>query len=446
MKYLIFISLSFLLIFKVAGQSLQQVQEEQQKAEKKLRLQHLELLKQAKQYIINGDLGRAKMFLKKVDQYQGPLSLAIANYEAIIAFIEEDYLQSLNFLDDYRLSASDTYPQICLLKILNMLITRQTKNIEKEFASCNVATDQYSKNDQLWLQLMNQIHHKERFTSVSYGHGHYMNADNEKIKIWLKSALFTNQEDKIKPLLNNFHESIYHSKSIRELIGMIHYRTGNPQLAQEFIDDINSVNAENIKGNINLEKKEYELAFGHFKLALQHKENSQNALERSIPLAWMLEQWNDGIDFLERIVTNDDNEKQLLTLETAFNIRQKKYLQAHKQLLLLQYLFKGKLPKEVLLMSSYISTVLAQKQDSQLYAYEACRKFDGLNCWLLGQNLIWDNFGKTIMRNEKTLGDNNIDIAQLKTAGAITPLEEKTIINQKDIEELDSTLIAIEPQ
>jgi hypothetical protein len=57
------------------------------------------------------------------------------------------------------------------------------------------------------------------------------------------------------------------------VISFIYSRLHDNKKALSFIDDIDSPNAENIKGNIRLRNKEYELAFGHFKLALNKKED-----------------------------------------------------------------------------------------------------------------------------------------------------------------------------
>jgi hypothetical protein len=54
---------------------------------------------------------------------------------------------------------------------------------------------------------------------------------------------------------------------------------------------------KNIKGiSIYLQEKE-ELAFAQFKLALSMKQNSLNAFERILPLAWRLGRWQEGVKY-----------------------------------------------------------------------------------------------------------------------------------------------------
>jgi tetratricopeptide (TPR) repeat protein len=131
----------------------------------------------------------------------------------------------------------------------------------------------------------------------------------------MKLALFLNREDVIIRYIANLPSSAYNSKGVRELIGFAYYRLGKTEKALEFIEDIESPNADNIRGTANLLKKKYELAFGHFKLALQKKGNSANALERGIPLAYTLGLWDEGINMLRRVVDTGLDERKKIALE-----------------------------------------------------------------------------------------------------------------------------------
>ena len=53
---------------------------------------------------------------------------------------------------------------------------------------------------------------------------------------------------------------------------------------------------------------------------------------------------------------------------------------------------------------------------------------------------IWENIGKTIEREEKVFNDKELDIESLKELVAANPIKEATVIDQKDIEELDNEI------
>ena len=74
----------------------------------------------------------------------------------------------------------------------------------------------------------------------------------------------------------------------------------------------------------------------------------------------------------------------------------------------------------------------------------ACKKFDGLNCWIQGQLLIWENISKTSLRDEFIKGDNKFFIDDLKIKVVTTQIKEEVLIDQYDIEELDSKMISVE--
>ena len=57
-----------------------------------------------------------------------------------------------------------------------------------------------------------------------------------------------------------------------------------------------------------------ELAYAQFKLALKRKNNSQNALERIAPTAWILNQWEEGAIYASRLEARPGEESNKLTL------------------------------------------------------------------------------------------------------------------------------------
>ena len=175
------------------------------------------------------------------------------------------------------------------------------------------------------------------------------------------------------------------------------------------------------------------------------KENSINALERAIPLAWMLGQWEEGIKLLSRFIKPGQDERKKLALDTAFKIKIEDYKKAEDQLFILERLFKRQVPHEVEIMKSYVS--LRRKNVPALAesSSTSCKRHDGVNCWIQMQMSIWENLGYTIEREENIFSDEDLDIESLKEVASSEPLIESVIIDQKDIEELDSQKLQIDP-
>ena len=94
------------------------------------------------------------------------------------------------------------------------------------------------------------------------------------------------------------------------------------------------------------------------------------------------------------------------------------------------------------------SLILNDDENFKLYSDKACRNFDGTSCWLLHQTLVWSNFGKlsNIYNSNKevkiSFADESID--SLRNEKEITGLDEEVLIDQQDIEELDSSVFNLE--
>ncbi len=190
-------------------------------------------------------------------------------------------------------------------------------------------------------------------------------------------------------------------------------------------------------------KGQYELAFGHFKLALLKKENSKNAIERALPLAWLLGQYKDGLSLLSRILDEETDIRKKVLLNTAFQVRLNNFLRSQQQMRSLKMLFQGELPKEAAIMGSYTSLMNDDVKLAYTHANNACRKNDGLNCWFLFQNLIWEDLAKTMRRDEHTYSDNEVTLSLLKEKAEVAPITETLLIDQKDIEELDGVEVQL---
>jgi hypothetical protein len=134
-----------------------------------------------------------------------------------------------------------------------------------------------------------------------------------------------------------------------------------------------------------------------------------------------------------------------LALDTAFNIQKGSLEKSSLQLAYLNYEYIGFIPLEILLMNSYVAIKNENIKELDKYSHGACKKFDGLNCWIRSQLLTWENFPKTIKRKEPIYKDNRLSLESLTELSLTRPLEENLIVDQKDIEELDSAEINLPP-
>lgn len=403
-----------------------------------------ELLKLAKFSLVNGDIENAKLFLGKMED---TLELReIKNrYLATIAFIESDFKTMNKILRGPDFDGPVANTQVCLLKILSSLALENLKELEDDFKTCKELTFNYSKNRHLWLEYVVNLKlgKKNPYTEDSPDTLRWIFQDPELTRVWLKKNVLFNTEKKTIEYLPAFPASTFRKKDIRELIGLTYFRLGDKDKALKFIEDLNTPTAENIKGNIDLNEKKYELAYGHFQLALKYKENSKNALERLIPLSWILENWEDGVNFLNKEIGLDTDQSKKLALETAFLIQLNKLNKAHENLKQLNSKYRGNVPKEVIRMDTYVSLMLSQTQELKNNSSLACKKFDGLNCWVFLQMFLWEDLGNIINKDESTTTDPTLTLDYFKSEQPVEPLKENQLIDQILVEELDSALVQI---
>ena len=399
------------------------------------------LLKKAKFNILNGNLKAAEFYLKSITPNKNKtIFYPKKRLQSLIFFLKKDYSNSLKTIDDPEFSFFSFYKETCLIKVLNLMALSKTKRLTKEMELCQEASLKYAKKDHFWLKNSVKVKngHPIRIGKESPLQLKKLFEDKEMTTLWLKLAIFLNKEDKIVSRLSSLPKKLYRSKKIRELISFIYYRLNQTELALDFIEDISTANSENIKGNFRLKNREFELAYGHFQLALKNKANSKNALERSLPLSWILRKWKQGQKNLNSLFNEDIDPRKKRSLETAFLIQMGLFKKAHQQLKRLNYDYTGFIPLEINLMNSYVSIVNDNQKDLDRFSHEACLKFDGLNCWIRSQLLTWEQFSKTLKRKDPVYNDDRLTLDSLVELSVLKPLKEELIVEQKDIEELDS--------
>ena len=401
------------------------------------------LLQTAKLHIIRGSIHRAGPALRKIFGKNKKIYMIKKYYQAIIDFIQGDYQQSFSKLKDKRYEQSRRYyRQVCQLQLLNMMAIGRDKNEIKDYAiNCQSVTSIYSKNRQLWMKSLIDIHLRPKFsrTSIKLGQHLYALENNDILKTWINTALYLNQNDVVLNGYLIFPDDVFLSKSIRELIGFAHYRTEKFKKAYSFLEDINSANAENIKGGIALEKKDYSLAFDHFKKAFEKKYNSVNSFLRLISLCWKLEKWEEGLRYTDLLISKLIDPKEIDILKTAFLIRLDRPKEIRLGLNRLQSLYKDDLPVNIEMMNTYGHIILGNKKAALESSDILCEKLNGLACLIHSYLNIWPNIGKTLNREDKIYDDPYLTFETIKEKQKIEPLAEAVYINQRDIDELDES-------
>lgn len=414
-------------------------------------------LQKAKFKLINGDLLQAEFFLNRIDDKKSIVLNIKKRYMAIIYFLRNQFTQSIGMLNHPTLKIATYNSEICLLRMMNYIALNDIENLKIESRLCQIQTMKYSKNDQQWLENLLDV---KMSKDIGVGKNLTKNVElvflNEDVsRLWLKTGLFLNKESEFIKLISKLPASSYQSRQLREIIAFMYFRLKQYDKAMSFIDDIDSANAENIKGNIRLVNKEYELAFGHFKLALQKKSDSPNSLERAVPLSWLLGQWDDGLSMLNNMINSKVDQKNKDALRIAFLIRKNDLKTAQKELMILKRKFDNKPPFEVNIMESFVNLILekdvprqdllAEKRKTEESIENSCRAFDGISCWLAMQYLEYDNLSKTLDRTDPVTMENTLSLDDLKKPATIKPLDEESLVDQSDVEELDGKQIKINP-
>lgn len=398
--------------------------------------------------MINGNLDKAKVLLLD-EQFDQNFSMPIQyRYLAIINFIEGNYQRSLELLQKKEMYQEGNNQHVCLLRNLNYLILNRHFEAINDWSFCQGITR--SSSQHLWMDTLVKLKtskSNESFKKVLAN----INIENERddfLRIYLKLALYLNQPDKIFARIPYLGESIYEVDSTRELLGLLFYRKGDLKTAYQFIEDLETPNSENIKGNLYLAQKKYELAYAQFKLALKRKKSSQNSLERIIPVAWMLRQWKDGLDFTQALEVNSKDQLKKLLILAAFEIQLEKFADARAKLEKIVISSKSTQSKETNQLLSYVTLMQKDLNSTRSYNLKSCKDFYGLNCWLQYHLSTWDDFSLTIKRDEnihtdiktKTQTEKSL-LDEYRSNFKPSPLAEDIYIGQPDIEELDNVIM-----
>lgn len=402
-------------------------------------------LKEIKFLLVNGNLDKAKILLN-----QSALSIEFTKtiqyrYLAMIYFIEGNYEEALKILDKQELNDLSVLPKVCFIKVLSEIILEKTQLAIKDWEVCKQSTISYSNTNLTWMQTIVDL---KTTSDKSYIKNYFNKLEIDKyghdfFRIYLKLALYLNQQDKIIPQFRFFSKDVLEDEVERELIGLNYYRNGEIIKAHELLKDLNTANAEVFKGNLYLHQKKYEPAFAQFKLALQRKSNSQNALERLLPISWKLSQWEDGLNYLHKLKINSEDSIENNTLMGVFSAMANKHDETYYYLRRIDN--KTNLSEPIEVSQLKVLNSLKRKNYDEVIdpAIKSCTGNDGINCWFIMALYSWesliDYLGKTdqIHKGLKSIAD------EYRSSEVINPINENKLLEQKSIEEMDNNLIIL---
>jgi hypothetical protein len=408
--------------------------------------QHGEELKKVKYYLLNGEIRLARVFLSKLTYAKTKLRPVVNRYQAILNFIEGNYDESYDLLRTKEMDSAPHYSKVCTLRVLNQIILNKTSNLKEQWDRCKNENYGYlAATNLLWLETLIEIKLNPRhgITKVPFRNLNLEGLGNEELKVFLKMALYLNQEEQIIKEIPLLSVDQLQDTDVRELVGQIYFRTGALANTYKYVEDLKSPNSENIKGNLYILRKKYELAYAQFKLALEMKYNSQNAMERLLPLAWILGDWEEGAKYAERVIASPQTLIHKMTLAAAFHVQKGSFQEAREILDNVTQKSRRGGELDVTQLYSFASLMQNFPQQVRRYANISCAKYDLTNCWLLFQLGQWDAFPVMIRRDDTIAHKKRWE--KLAKEDLYDPLKENIYVNQLDIEELDDKLIKLIP-
>jgi hypothetical protein len=399
-------------------------------------------------HLLNGNIEKAKLKIYETE-FDDDFSFVIRRrYLAMIKFFENEFEESLSILSHPQFNTGKNYGIICPLKLLNYIVLNKVKELKVEWVECKKYAGTEETDNHKWFETMFKLRTITQYADniADLKSLQSLKYDVETVKMFIKLALYTNQTKEIFRLIYDIPEEHFEDDKIRELLGFMYYRNADFKKSFNFIEDLNTPNANNIKGNIYLTQKKYKMAYAHFKLALKLKSNSFNAMERALPLTWILKQYKDGEKFTENLFTKEENRFKKLSLKAVFQVQQENYGQAQDTLDKIYSLGRFSQPHEVNQLQIYVALQLGNTSQAVDYSDLACKKGDAINCWLQLQLNIWPDFTKIIKKKKPIKLKSTDFLADLKDPQAAEKITEKVYISQREIEELDDELIILIPE
>jgi hypothetical protein len=405
--------------------------------------QRVNLLKQAKFFLLNGETALARQAIYQLMRRdRDDLSVTALRYLALAEFQDGQWRSTLKLLDKPELDRFPHFAHICSLKMIVRVALQETIKLGQEWTRCKQENARdLRERDTIWMDALVAMAQKDQ-KNVGQQIARTRSIKNlsvSELRPFLKLVLYLNLEDRIIDDLETLDYDAIGDEETRVIIAQIYFRRGKFANAWKLMEDIHNPNVENMKGNLWLLRGNQELAYAQFKLALQQKANSHNAVERALPLAWTLQQWTDGLKFSERMYVHEKNRMQKLTTTAAFAVRLSKWDEALSKL---QVVHREK-GEDTALETSQLSTYVALKRNDQRrlakHSREACQNGDITACWLITANIIWEDFPGLLNRDDSLVPET--PLWKTLASGEAEKFKDTVFVDQRDIDELDDALI-----
>ncbi|MFA5583274.1 MAG: hypothetical protein WDA09_03590 [Bacteriovoracaceae bacterium] len=404
-------------------------------------------LKKAKYFLLNGKTKEAQLHLSKLAYSNTKLKPIIYRYLAVLSFIQGKYEKSQIYLSLPELNKFPEFAKICTLQVLNQIILNKVQNLEKNWDKCQIGNAQsFRRLNLTWLDTLVKIKvdHSEGITQVPFRKVRLDALSMNDLKILLKLSIYLNQDSLLLPEVNRLKTEDFKDQELREILGHMYFRNGQFVNAYRFIEDLKTPNAETIKGNLYVLQGKYEIAYAQFRLALEMKQNSENALERLLPLSWILGDWQNGSIYTENLYADQKHIPHKLTLLTSFMIQRGEFEKAEKLLHYISQQTGRGTHLDVTQLHSFTKLMRSKVDELTKQADMSCQQYDVVNCWILFQTTHWQDFPFVVRRQGEV--EHTEKWKELTSSSINTPLKEAVYVNQLDIEELDDQLVELIPK
>lgn len=407
-----------------------------------------QVLQRAKFYLMQGQVELARYELSSFDRNTNTnLGVVVLRYRAVADFLQGRWDSALGHLQDPFINRSPHFAKICTLKVLSMIAVRSLNGIQTDWQRCQGENPQdASTSDMVWMDTLVRLvaSGEQGLVEKTIKKYSIVNLDNETLIRVMKLALYLNVEALVVDAIDGLDITVARDEELRALMAHILFRQGRLARAWRFIEGDTGVNAENIRGNIWLLRGNLEIAFGHFNLALKLKNNSHNAAERALPIAWTLKQWKRGQELTQLMDVHERNVKQIEALATAFDVQLGDFAGAKKRLDRLDRLLGAGTVLEVDQLATYVGLITRDTKLFLKHGQRACDAGDMTACWTIMAQMTWEDLTPLLTLDAESAPKTSLARTLASTNTAVAKFEEEEIyVDQRDIDELDEGLIQL---
>lgn len=398
-------------------------------------------LRASKVSLITGELDTGLTLLKVLlAKYKDtPLSVLIKRYLALTYFVTGNYKRTLELLNDGDFQKISNFRNICIMKVASQLHLGPTIELKSDLTLCQITNQSFNNNDFIWLSHVEDYVYNKTKTEKFYKNlvlklEQYIKHDHTLA--WLKFGLLFDYEKLVLSNINLIPQAAYENDNIRVLMAYNYYKNKDIKNAKNFIEDINTSNAAYLKAVFSAQENDYKTAYAHTRSSLARRKYSINANQMMSSLAWLNEKWEEGRMALNKLPPTDELKREQRLLNLAYIVKEKNYFRAKTEIEDLYTSFNRKMPFEALVIESLIYLTL----DNEKWVSSsdsACLRYDGVNCWLHLQSLIWKDYAKDIKRFESKKTKVLTKLEDMTMNKEAPKIEEPLFIHQRDIIELD---------